>query len=216
LYQKQKYDQASKKFYKAHQEKPHDPKISYNLGNSLYKKGSFKEALQSYSKSTEQKSSLSVNQRAKYNMGNALYRMNKLEKSIEAYKKALELDRSDMDSKFNLEFVREKIKKKKQEQNKSEEKKENSKPDSKKNKNASNENVKEKTPSFKESSKLKNNPNQNDPPKKPSEKTETASKKMTKEEAELRLSVLTEDLKSFQRKQALEMKSLFTYQGNDW
>jgi hypothetical protein len=39
---------------------------------------------------------------------------------------------------------------------------------------------------------------------------------MTKEEAEQRLSVLTEDLKQFQRKQALEMKSLFTYQGNDW
>ena len=216
LYQKGQYNKASKKFFKAQQEKPNDPKISYNLGNSLYKKGSFKEALQSYSKSTEQKSSLSVNQRAKYNMGNALYRMNKLEESIEAYKKALELDHSDMDSKFNLEFVREQIKKKKQEQNKSEEKKENSKSDNKKNKNASNKNVKEKTPSVKESSKLKNNPNQNDPPKKTSEKIETASKKMTKEEAELRLSVLTEDLKSFQRKQALEMKSLFTYQGNDW
>ena len=62
----------------------------------------------------------------------------------------------------------------------------------------------------------KNNLNQNEPKNNPPRKIETASGKMTKEEAEQRLSVLTEDLKQFQRKQALEMKSLFTYQGNDW
>ena len=67
---------------------------------------------------------------------------------------------------------------------------------------------------------MQNNPktnlNQNEPKNNPPRKIETASGKMTKEEAEQRLSVLTEDLKQFQRKQALEMKSLFTYQGNDW
>ena len=110
LYQKQKYNQASKKFYKAHQEKPDDPKISYNLGNSLYKKGDYEKALQNYSRLIEQKPDSSINQNTNYNMGNVLFRMNKLEESIVAYKKALELDPSDMDSKFNLEFVREKIK----------------------------------------------------------------------------------------------------------
>ena len=132
LYQKHMFDQASKRFLEAQQEKPNDPKISYNLGNSRYKQGSYEQALESYSRSVEQKPSSSVNQRTKYNMGNTLFRMNKLEESIEAYKKALELDPDDMDSKYNLEFVREQIKKEKQEQNKSEEKIENSKSDSKK------------------------------------------------------------------------------------
>ena len=151
-------------------------------------------------------------------MGNALFRMNKLEESIMAYKKALELDPSDMESKFNLEFVREQIKKKKQNQNKSEKNKEGPKPASQKDKNADNEGKQpnENTPSSKEPSNPKNNLNQNEPKNNPPRKTETASGKMTKEEAEQRLSVLTEDLKQFQRKQALEMKSLFTYQGNDW
>ena len=45
---------------------------------------------------------------------------------------------------------------------------------------------------------------------------ETLHKNMSKEEAENKLSALTEDLKKFQRKQALDMKSIFTYQGNDW
>ena len=207
LYQKQKYDQASKKFLEAHQEKPNDPKISYNLGNSLYKQGSYEKALQNYSSSVEQKPSSSMNQKANYNMGNALFRMNKLEESIVAYKKALELDPSDMDSKFNLEFVREQIKKKKQNQDKSKKNKEGKQ---------SNKNRKENTPSSKEPSNPKNNLNQNEPKNNSPRKIETASSKMTKEEAEQRLSVLTEDLKQFQRKQALEMKSLFTYQGNDW
>ena len=222
LYQKQKYDQASKKFLEAHQEKPDDPKISYNLGNSLYKQGSYEKALQNYSRSVEQKTSSSMNQNANYNMGNVFFRMNKLEESIVAYKKALELDPSDMDSKFNLEFVREQIKKKKQNQDKSDKNKEGQKNPSKKDKNVedegeqSNKNKKENIPSIKEPSNAKNNPNQNEPKNNPPKKTETASGKMTKEEAERRLSLLTEDLKQFQRKQALEMKSLFTYQGNDW
>ena len=218
LYQQQKYDQASKKFLEAHQEKPNDPKISYNLGNSRYKQGSYEKALQNYSISVEQNFNSSMNHKANYNMGNALFRMNKLEESIVAYKKALELDPSDMDSKFNLEFVREQIKKKKQNQNKSKKNKEGPKPANQKDKNADNEGKQsnENTPSSKEPSNPKNNLNQNEPKNNLPSKTETASGKMTKEEAEQRLSVLTEDLKQFQRKQALEMKSLFTYQGNDW
>jgi tetratricopeptide (TPR) repeat protein len=220
LYQKQKYNQASKKFYKAHQEKPNDPKISYNLGNSLYKQGDYEKALQNYSRLIEQKPDSSMNQNTNYNMGNVLFRMNKLEESIVAYKKALELDPSDMDSKFNLEFVREQIKKKKKKQNqdKSKKNKEGQKNSSEKKKKGndkerqSNKKTKENTPSNKEPPNHKKKQNQNNPAK----NTETASGKMTKEEAEQRLSVLTEDLKQFQRKQALEMKSLFTYQGNDW
>ena len=199
LYQKQKFNQASKKFLEARQGKPNDPKISYNLGNSRYKQGDYAKALQSYSRSVEQNSNSSTNQKANYNMGNALFRMNKLEESIVAYKKALELDPSDMDAKFNLEFVREQIKKKKQNQD-----------EPKKNKN------KENTPSEKEKSNPRNHQKQNESKSNLPQETEIALEKMTKEEAEQKLSTLTENLKEFQKKQALEMKSLFTYQGNDW
>ena len=198
LYQKQKFNQASKKFLEARQGKPNDPKISYNLGNSRYKQGDYAKALQSYSRSVEQNSNSSTNQKANYNMGNALFKMNKLEESIVAYKKALELDPSDMDAKFNLEFVREQIKKKKNQD------------EQKKNKN------KENTPLEKEKSNPINHQKQNESKNNLPQETEIALEKMTKEEAEQKLSTLTENLKEFQKKQALEMKSLFTYQGNDW
>ena len=53
-----------------------------------------------------------IKQKSIYNMGNTLYQMNKLEESVLAYKKALELDSTDMNAKYNLEFVREQIKNK--------------------------------------------------------------------------------------------------------
>ena len=213
FYQKHQFNQAAKSFLEASQGKPSDPKISYNLGNSLYKQSHYTKALQSYSKSLEQNLNSSINQKANYNMGNTLFRMNKLEESILAYKKALEIDPSDIDSKFNLEFVREQIKKE-QQQNKKDKNGEKNKANDKK--EGSNKEREKNSLTNKEPPNPQKTPNHNKPENNAPEKRETVSKKMTKEEAEQRLSVLTEDLKQFQRKQALEMKTLFTYQGNDW
>ena len=93
----------------AHNGKPNDPKISYNLGNSQYKQGEFEKALNNYSFLLDPKNDTKIKQNSAYNMGNALYRMGKLEESIASFKKALELDPSDMDSKFNLEFARKNV-----------------------------------------------------------------------------------------------------------
>lgn len=223
LYQKKNYNQASKKLMEAHQAKPKDPKISYNLGNSHYKQGEYEKAFQVYSSTSKHKIDLKMKQKATYNIGNTLYRMNKLEESVVAYKKALKIDPSDMDAKFNLEYVREQIKKKKQEQqkqnkfrgdeqdnqspkNKNKNQEANNKLNKIKNKKTPNDTLSEKKSSTRE--KIE----QSGLPARP----ETLHKNMSKEEAENKLSTLVEDLKKFQRKQALDMKSIFTYQGNDW
>ena len=149
-------------------------------------------------------------------MGNTLYRMNKFNESIDAYKKALKLDPDDMDAKFNLEFVREQIKKKEEQMQKdkvsNDRKNQEASSQVKKNQNLGNPN---------KLSKLKKTPSemkQNDD--KPNEgQSDTAELKleiMTKGEAEQKLLTLSENLKKFQRKQALDMKSLFNYQDNDW
>ena len=155
-------------------------------------------------------------------MGNALFRMNKLKESIVAYKKALELDPTDMDAKFNLEFVREQVKNKKQNQNKSDKNQNNEKNHIEKDpkndnneKQATKKNTKNSSSGKDKSNSIKNQ-KRNEQSKNQSEKADLASEKIAKEKAEQRLSVLQEDLKQFQRKQALEMKSLFTYRGNDW
>lgn len=207
LYKKEAFDQAAQKFLEAREGKPNDPKISYNLGNSRYKQGKFEKALQDYSSSLNHKTDSSVKQKSAYNMGNTLYRMDKLEESVSAYKKALELDPNDMDAKFNLEFVREQIKTKKQEQ-----KKQNKSGKDEKNQQSTgqkNQNKNQKLP-------VQDKQEQDNSKNSPSELTQALRESMTEEEAEHKLSALPEDLKKFQRKQALDMKSIFTYQGNDW
>jgi Ca-activated chloride channel homolog len=220
FYQKKEFNKASQKFSDALNDKPTNSNLTYNLGNSLYKEGKFKEALQNYSKLAEEESNNSIKQKSIYNMGNTLYQMNKLEESVLAYKKALELKSTDMKAKYNLEFVREQIKK----NQKNEEKKDNPEK-SKDNKNADNKNHasqdvketnKEKNPANQKEANTKKIQEQKHNQNNPSRTKEIPLKGMTKEEAEQRLSSLSEDIKKFQQKQALDMKSLFNYQGNDW
>jgi Ca-activated chloride channel family protein len=220
LYQNKNFNKASQKFSDALNDKPTDSKLIYNLGNSLYKEGQFEKALQNYSKLVEKETNNLIKQKSTYNMGNTLYRMNKLDESVLAYKKALELDSTDMNAKYNLEFVREQIKNKK----KNEEKKDNPE-ESKDNKNSDKKNNssqdvketnKEKNPAHQKEANTKKNQEQKDNQNNPSRTKEIPLKGMSKEEAEHRLSSLSEDIKKFQQKQALDMKSLFNYQGNDW
>jgi Ca-activated chloride channel homolog len=214
LYKNQKFNQARQKFYEAYLEKPNDPIVSYNLGNSHYKQGNYEKALKNYLRSMDQESSKSINQKSNYNIGNTLFRMNKFDESIKAYKKTLELNPNDMDAKFNLEFAREQVKKK-QNQDKLKKHTNEKEKTTKSQKESPNKNKKL---NFLPEKERKNpNLNQDKNTKKNSLPIkENSYKKMTKEEAEQKLNVLTEDLKMFQRKQALEMKSIFTYQGNDW
>ncbi len=105
-YNQEEYDQATAKFQASQLERPDNVNVTYNLANSLYRQGRYDEAVEAYKKALAEKTSPTLRQKSYYNMGNAYYRMGYMDESIDAYKKALELDSGDMDSKFNLEWVR--------------------------------------------------------------------------------------------------------------
>ncbi len=56
-----------------------------------------------------------LREEALYNLGNSAYRQGRLEEAVELYKAALELDPADEDAKFNLEFVRNEIRRRHEE-----------------------------------------------------------------------------------------------------
>lgn len=223
LYREKNFEKAQEQLLEASEAKPDDPKLSYNLGNSRYKLGNFGDALNDYSRSAEKESSPELQQKTLYNMGNSLFRMGNLKEAAAAYKKSLELNPNDIDAKFNLEFVREQLEKKKQEQQKQDQEQkdkkdsEKDKQDSKSGENESKQNDARDNPG--DTSPDSQKPSPSDPQKQEddaSRQAEAPPKGMTQEEAEQRLSSLNEDIKKFQRKQALNMESLFNYQGNDW
>lgn len=221
-YQQKNYPQAESHFSNAAKELPDNPNLNYNLANSQYKIGKFQEALQTYSKAMVGESAPELKRKALYNTGNALFRLGKLEEAATAYKKALELDPKDMDAKFNLEFVREQIKKKEEEKQKQNEP---SGPNSKDNPdqppkdspgNKENEKGNPSDPQDPNAS-SKGEPAKEEPSS--AEQQETAQAQegvISKEQADQWLSALDEDLKKFRQKQAGKENAGHPNQGRDW
>jgi len=116
LFQEGKFDQAQNKYQDALLDNPSSPEIQFNVGDINYKKKKYEKALESFYKSLDSKQ---IDHQAKsyYNIGNSLYKDGKLAESIQAYKQALKLNPQDEDAKYNLEFVRNKLKQNADKQN---------------------------------------------------------------------------------------------------
>ena len=109
LYKEQKYDAAKNKYQDALLEDPNSPLIQFNVGDVTYQTKDYQKAMESFHKTLNIKDA-AMQSMAYYNIGNALYRLNKLPESIQAYQEALKLNPDDQDAKYNLEYVRNKLK----------------------------------------------------------------------------------------------------------
>lgn len=103
------WEEALKYYRDAEIEKPESPELSYNLGNVLYQQEKYQDALERYFKASSS-DEVTHQAQAYYNLGNSLYRSGKYPEAIQAYLKCLELTPDDEDAKYNLEFVRKKMK----------------------------------------------------------------------------------------------------------
>ncbi len=210
-YQEGLFPEAEKNFSQARSSRPDDPRLNYNLGSSYYKQEKFQEALQDYTHAALENSDPQLKKNSLYNSGNALFKMGKLQEAEAAYKKVLALDPSDMDAKFNLEFVREQLKKKEEEQKQDSDKKDSS--DSEKD-DPSQKDSKDKE---KDKESEKKEPQDGEKPQQKNSQSESAqAKELSQEEAEQLLGSLSEDLKKISRMQAEKAKTAQSYQGNNW
>jgi len=128
LYKQGKVDEALSKWRDAQIENPDSDRLHYNIGNGLHEQKKYEDAFKEYEKSLNSKDS-ELQRSSYYNMGNTHYRMGKLLEAIEDYKRCLDINPDDEDAKYNIEFVRKKIKenlkKEEQKQNESQQKEEN-------------------------------------------------------------------------------------------
>jgi len=109
LFEEEKYNEANTKYRNALLDAPDSPVIHFNIGNVEYKKNNFEEALKAFEKSLYS-DDLLMQSKSYYNIGNTHYKLNKFPESIQFYKKALQLNPNDEDAKYNLEYVRAKLK----------------------------------------------------------------------------------------------------------
>jgi Ca-activated chloride channel family protein len=116
-YHAQVYDQALQGFVDEQVERPEDPALTFNIASAHYQMKNYEEAEKSFA-TVAMAGDPALREQAFYNLGNCAYRQGKLQEAVELYKAALEVDPDDEDAKFNLEFVRDEIRRRHEEQQK--------------------------------------------------------------------------------------------------
>lgn len=121
LYAEGKYEDATAAYNAALVDRPDLPELHFNRGDSTYKQGKYDEAISSFQKVETANDPLRASSVA-YNVGNATFRKGQeLEQSepqkalelygqaLASYRRALGLTPDDQDTKFNHEFVTQRI-----------------------------------------------------------------------------------------------------------
>lgn len=200
LFAEQKYDEALNKYRNASIEDPENPLIHFNLANAFYKKKKYEDALKDYEKSLSVEDVLTQS-KAYYNMGNTLYRLGKLPEAILAYKQALKLNPDDEDAKYNLEFVRRKLKENSQKQNQNQNQQQQQQQQQQQNQSQG-ENKQQDQNKEKQQQEKENQQQQEQQQQKQQQQQE--KKEMTKEEAERILAALNKEDRENQKNRKIK------------
>lgn len=109
------YARALEGFVDRQTRQPDDPEVSLNVGAAHYKLNDFDAADAQFFRAAATGDD-ALRAEALYNLGNSAYRQDRLGEAIDLYMASLEVNPDDLDTKFNLEFVREELKKRQQQQ----------------------------------------------------------------------------------------------------
>ncbi len=115
--------EKSQKIYEKYENRSKNAEVNYNIANTLYKQGRYKEAIKNYKKAVFD----DKNKRAKKyaNLGNAYVKSHEkegLQKAIKAYEESLKIH-EDKETRENLEAVKKALQEQKKKQQKQKQKK---------------------------------------------------------------------------------------------
>lgn len=108
------YDRALQGFVDMQVDRPDDPELELNLGSVQYQMKDYESAQRAFHAAAGA-GDPGVQAQALYNLGNVAYRQGRLDEAIRYYQSVLELNPDDEDAKFNLEFVRDEIRRRHEE-----------------------------------------------------------------------------------------------------
>lgn len=228
LYQSEQYDEALKSFVDAQIESPENPQLKYNVANAHFNMKNYEEAIKNYQDVAATAQDIQLEEKSLYNIGNCIYRQGKLEEAVEYYKKALDLDPNDQDAKYNLEFVREEIKKRineakkreQQQQQKESEKQEGEKEQKEQGQQPQPEEHKQKQQQEQQGKQQEKQeqqqPSKGEQEKKAGKDQMKKTKPMTPEEAERWLRSLKEDRKAHKKREKRKVTGSSRRPEKDW
>jgi len=105
---------------------------AFNLGNAYYAQENYELAAEQYNKAAVSTDDPTIRADAYHNLGNALLEQQKYEESIQAYKNALKDAPDNADTKYNLSYALQMLKKKQEQQQQQKQQQEEKKQEQKK------------------------------------------------------------------------------------
>jgi tetratricopeptide (TPR) repeat protein len=139
-YKEKKFADAQKNYINALGKQPNSYRGIFNLGDSYYKQGKYKEATEQFEMLEGRKTSNDTLSKVYHNLGNSYLKQKEFEKSINAYKNALKKNDEDEETRYNLAYAQKMLKQQQQQQKQDQDKKDKDKKDQdKKNKDKKDE-----------------------------------------------------------------------------
>jgi len=118
-YEKGDFDDAEVQFRKAESLNHDSYEAEFNTGAALYGQKKYEETARQYQSMLDQADDGEKTAQIWHNIGNSLLEAQQYGPSIEAYKNALRKNPSDMDTKYNLAYAKQKLKEQQQQQQQS-------------------------------------------------------------------------------------------------
>jgi len=115
-YEKGDFDDAEVQFRKAESINHDSYEAEFNTGTALYGQKKYEETARQYRSMLDHANDGEKTARIWHNIGNSLLEAQQYGPSIEAYKNSLRENPSDMDTKYNLAYAKQKLKEQQQQQ----------------------------------------------------------------------------------------------------
>lgn len=116
LFKSEKFDESEVSYRKAIDHENNSIPGSFNLGDALYKQEKFEDAGVQFNQVIDNNVDKNIKSKAFHNLGNSLLQAGELEDAIEAYKNSLRNVPDDMETKYNLAYAQNLLKKQEQQQ----------------------------------------------------------------------------------------------------
>jgi Ca-activated chloride channel homolog len=172
-------------------------KSVFNLGDALYKQGKYKEAADYFNSVVQKHQDKNIKQQAWHNIGNCYLESKNYKESVEAYKNALRLNPTDEDTRYNLAYAQQKLKKEEEQKKKDKENKNEKDKDKNKDKDEKKDEKKEDPNKDKDK---KEDQKEKDRDKDKQQDQQEQQRQMSKEDAQRMLDALNNDEKKVQEK----------------
>lgn len=195
LYHQKKYKEAEEAYRKAAAKKDRKVESNFNLGDALYKEKKFDNAEKNFTDIASSSTNPLVKAGAYHNLGNSLLTNKKYDQSIDAYKKALLNSPHDDQTRYNLAYAQEMLKKQQQQNKNNQNKNNQNKNNQNKNKNNQNQDKNKAN-----QDKNKNDQDKNNRGGKDQQSQQQPPNKVSKDDAQRMLDALNDQEKNTQNK----------------